>query len=287
MIPCLSQATTLASSFEDDVDAYARAGWTAIEIWLTKLEQSLPRLSVAEAARRLADDGLRPLAAASQGGLLLPPGPSRSEAIALFRSRLDLLQALGVPTLVVTPDFERAPGESEVAAAVEGLAEAAEMAREAGVRLALEFPKQSRFCASLDTASALVEAAGGPKAGLGVCLDAFHFATGPSKTEDLDDLDSATIIHVQVSDLAATPRELAGDGDRVLPGDGDFRLDRLLDRLEALGYDGPVSVEVPNPALRAIPVDRVADVALRALLRVMGRRAGMSPSPGPRGREGA
>ena len=35
MKPCISQATTLSTPFEADLDAYGRAGWPAVELWLT------------------------------------------------------------------------------------------------------------------------------------------------------------------------------------------------------------------------------------------------------------
>ena len=41
MKPCISQATTLSTPFEADLPAYAQGGWTAVELWLTKLETYL------------------------------------------------------------------------------------------------------------------------------------------------------------------------------------------------------------------------------------------------------
>ena len=72
-------------------------------------------------------------------------------------------------------DFVREPSADSYGRAVAALGEAAEVAGKSGVRLALEFQKGSRFCASLDTAVALVMQAGGEN--LGVCLDLFHYYT--------------------------------------------------------------------------------------------------------------
>ena len=41
MKPCISEATTMAATFSEDVDAYAAGGCTAMEVWLTKLETHL------------------------------------------------------------------------------------------------------------------------------------------------------------------------------------------------------------------------------------------------------
>ena len=107
MKPCISQATTLSTPFEADLTAYARGGWTAVELWLTKLETYLESHSVAEARRLLDDQGLEPVAASFQGGLLLTRGDEREAHWDHFRRRLSLLQELEVPLLIVAADFTR------------------------------------------------------------------------------------------------------------------------------------------------------------------------------------
>jgi len=153
MTPCLSQATTLATPFEADVATYGDAGWPALELWLTKLETFLESHEIGEARTRLADAGVRGVAAAVQGGLLLSSGAERAEHWDHFRRRLAWLEALGVPVLVVGPDFHGAIAEGEISRAAASLAEAAELASRHGVRLALEFQRGQRFCASLDSAA--------------------------------------------------------------------------------------------------------------------------------------
>src|SRR4051794_23210533 len=99
MKPCISQATTMSTPFEADVKAYARGGWSAVEIWLTKLETFLEGRTLAEARALLEGEGLRPVAAAAQGGLLAGGAPERELHRDHFRRRLALLQELGVPVL--------------------------------------------------------------------------------------------------------------------------------------------------------------------------------------------
>jgi 2-keto-myo-inositol isomerase len=267
--PCISQATTLSTTFEDDLSAYARGGWSAIELWLTKLETFLESRSVAEARGLLDAQGLDPVAASFQGGLLLSRGAEREVHWDHFRRRLAILQELRVPLLIIAADFTRELNPDDYGRAAAALLEAIEVARHAGVRLALEFQKTARFCASLDTTLALIAQC--PVEGLGVCLDVFHYYTGPSKFEDLAYLSRENLAWVQVCDLCGTPRELAGDGDRILPGEGDFQLGPILDQLERIGYDGYVSLEVLNPQLWQIPADRVADLGYQATCRVLGR----------------
>src|SRR5688500_10608611 len=106
---CISQATTLPAPFADDLTAFADVGWTAVEIWLTKLEKHLEIATVEDTRRLFADRGLRPAAAAYQGGLLLSQGESRKAHFDHFRRRLELCQALGIPTLLLIADFAQRP----------------------------------------------------------------------------------------------------------------------------------------------------------------------------------
>jgi 2-keto-myo-inositol isomerase len=268
MKPCISQATTLNNPFEADPAVYGRAGWTSVELWLTKLESFLRNHSPAEALALLESSGLKPVAGASQGGLLLSQGAERVAHWDHFRRRLALLGQMRVPTLIVTPDFVRQPSIEEYAQAAASLGEAAELAASFGVRIALEFQKSSPICACLETAIALIAQSGADNAG--VCFDVFHYYTGPSKFEDLAYLSPRNLAWVHVCDVSGTPRELAGDGDRILPGEGDFQLAPIIEHLGRIGYDGYVSLEVLNPQLWQVAADRVADLGHRALRRVLG-----------------
>lgn len=271
MRACINQVTSLATPFEVDIPAYSRAGWGAVEIWLTKLEAFLEGGHTLDEARSLLDgEGVRAAGAASQGGLLTSRGPERPAHWDHFRRRLDLLEALGVGTLVVTAEFAAAPAADDLDRLVASLAEAAEIAGRARVRLALEFQKGAAFCNCLETAVALVASAGSTN--LGICLDLFHFHAGPSKLEDLGYLNVDNLAWVQASDVGGVFRELATDSDRILPGEGDLPLDPIFDHLQRIGYDGYVSLEVLNPVLWRIPVDRLAEAGRESLRRALGAR---------------
>jgi 4-hydroxyphenylpyruvate dioxygenase len=269
MKPCISEATTLPASFAEDVEAYASGGCTAMEVWLTKLEQHLEKHSAAD-TRKLLEDRQMTLAGASyQGGLLLSQGEQRRAHYDHFRQRLDLCQVFGIPNLLVVADFVEAVERTDLERAVVSLKQAAQWAAAFNVRLALEFRGKATFCASLDTALALVTECGEPN--VGINFDVFHYYTGPSKFEDLGLLTPANLAFVQLSDLAGVPRELATDADRVLPGDGDFQLEPLVQQLRTLGYDGWVSLELMNPTLWNTKASQVAELGIMALQRLLER----------------
>src|SRR5215472_5713139 len=268
MKPCLSQATTLPNRFEEDVDAYVRGGVTALEVWLTKLEHHLEQHPPADTKKLIEDHGLTLAAAAYQGGLLLSQGEQRRAHYDHFRRRLDLCQFFGIPTLLVVADFVEKVDAVALERAVVSLKQAAQWAAGFGVRLALEFRGSATFCSCLETALRLVGAAGEPN--VGVNLDVFHYYTGPSKFEDLERLTPANLAFVQVCDVLDVPRELATDADRILPGEGSFRLEPIIARLRQMGYDGWVSLELMNPTIWQVKNSQVAELGLSALQRLLG-----------------
>ena len=267
MRPCISEATTLPSTFAEDVAAFADADCTAMEVWLTKLEKHLESHAAADTRKLLEDRQMTLTAASYQGGLLLAQGEQRRAHYDHFRRRLDLCQQFNIPTLLVVADFVDAVDPAALERAVVSLKQAAQWAAGFDVRLALEFRGKATFCASLDTALALVAQCGEPN--VGVNFDVFHYYTGPSKFEDLSLLTPANLAFVQFSDLAGVPRELAGDADRVFPGDGSFRLGPIVEQLRAIGYDGWVSLELLNPTLWSTKASQVVELGMRSLRRVL------------------
>ena len=265
MTPAVSQATTLAANFADDVAGLADAGGRAAEVWLTKLETHLKSHSADDTAVLLAERGVNCVAASVQGGLLLSQGEERKAHFDHFRQRLELCERFGVPVMVVVADFAIRPGPTDLQRALVSLTQAGQWADGFGVMLALEFRGGDVFCNNLDSALSLVEATGA--ANVGVCLDVFHYYKGPSKPEDLERLTPRNLFHVQVCDVPGVPREVMTDSDRVFPGEGDFRLDGIFDRLREIGYAGAVSVELMNPQVGSAKPSQVAELALASLKR--------------------
>lgn len=268
MLPALSQVCTLHASFEQDVADYAAGHCGAIEIWLTKLETYLQSHALDDVRRLLEQNAIAAPVASYQGGLLVSQGDARKEHWGHFARRLELCQKLGVRTLVVAGDVQGPIGEQDYERLHLSLVQAAQQAAGHGMRLALEFQAKATYPNNLQSAAALVAEIGSPN--LGLCLDAFHFFTGPSKEMDLGYLSADNLFHVQLCDLTGQPREFAADADRILPGDGEFSLEAIVERLRQIGYDGCVSVELMNPAIWQIPPRQFGEVGITALRKVLG-----------------
>jgi 2-keto-myo-inositol isomerase len=264
---CISETSTMPSSFCEDVEAFAAAGCQGMEVWLTKLEKELENYTAADLRKRVEEKQVTLAAASYQGGLLLSQGEQRRTHFDHFKRRLDLCQTFGIPTLLLVADFVHQVDALAMERAVVSLGQAAQWAAGFGVTLALEFRGSDTFCASLDTAVMLIEQAGEPN--LGVNLDVFHYYKGPSKLEDLERLVKQKPAFVQICDVAGVPRELMTDSDRIFPGEGDFQLLPIMHKLRAIGYEGWVSLELWNPTIWQSPPQQVAEFGLAAWNRLV------------------
>src|ERR1051326_1744001 len=170
---CISEATTMQASFADDVEAFAAAGFNAMEVWLTKLEKALEQRPAGDLKCLLEDRQMTLAAASYQGGLLLSQSEQRRAHFDHFKRRLDICQNFGIGIMLLVADFAREFTPTDIERAVVSLRQAAQWAAGFGVRLALEFRAGDTFCTCLETARLLVEHCGEPN--VGVNLDVFHF----------------------------------------------------------------------------------------------------------------
>ena len=268
MIPTFSQVCCLNSPFDRDLEDFAGAGCASAEVWLTKLENYLRGHTLKDVRYWLEKTRLTLPVGSLQGGLVASQGDSRREAWELFQRRLDLCGELSIGTIVVACDVPPPHSQQTLERVQVSLVQVAQEVGKRGLRAALEFQADSSFGNNLQTAAALVAEVASPH--LGICLDAFHWHIGPSKTEDLAYLTAANLFHVQLCDLADVPRELAKDSHRVLPGEGDIHLAPLIDHLRRIDYRGCISIELMNPHLWQVPALQLADAAMASLRRILG-----------------
>jgi 2-keto-myo-inositol isomerase len=269
MKPALAQVCTLNTPFQQDIEDYAAGKCSAVEIWLGKLETYLESHTVDDVKRLLDEHEMDCPVASFQGGLLSSQGDFRRESWEHFGRRLPILRELGVSTLVIAGDVFGEVEPTLLERTQMSLRQAAELAGQHGVRLAVEFQAGATLGNNLQTMAWLVDQAASPN--LGLCLDVFHYYLGPSKAEDLAYVSSDNLFHVQLSDLAGQARELATDGDRILPGDGDFYLEPLLERLRQIEYAGHISVELMNQQIWQVPARSFSEIAMTALRKVLGQ----------------
>ncbi len=239
------------------LDLAERAGWEGCELGVVGGPRDPEDPKAMAAAARASGFPVESLNVLRDWAL-----PDDPDCRPVFDMLVDLAVETAAPFIVcVAPiRYDSMPPRAQVlASASERLAMFAELARPAGVRLALEQVglSSTRIGAqsgirNLADALAVVEAAGSD---VGLALDSYNVATGGDPFEEIATLPCERIALAQVADgvVTGSPRELPGDGQLPLKG--------YVDALVEVGFDGALSVEIfPDEA----PPDQLA-FARRAL----------------------
>lgn len=230
----ISQVSTLAASFADDVDAYRAAGVDGIGIWEMKLDdESLDRFrasGLGAASAVPAIPSIHPLER-----LAGPDDPrARVDAILASLERLRPFEPAGVVCLT---------GPGDRATVVAGLVEIGAAAERLGLRIAVEpFQRDGienwSIVNTLSEAAALIDEVGSPA--IGIQFDVWHLWNTPNLFEEID-AHAHRLVGVHVGDWREPTR---GWADRVLPGDGVAGVPAILGALDRAGWAGFYDLEI-------------------------------------------
>ncbi|NJP41990.1 sugar phosphate isomerase/epimerase family protein [Actinacidiphila epipremni] len=267
----INQETVKQWSLPELAAGCAAAGISKVGLWRAPVQE----YGVERAARLMRDSGLTVTSLCRGGFFTAVDAGERAAALDDNRAAIDEAATLGTGTLVLVSGGLPA-GDRDIAAARERVADAlavlAPYAGERGVRLAIE-PLHPMFasdrCVVSTLGQALDIAERFPAEQVGVVVDTYHLWW--------DDLAPAHIARAgaagriacfQVADWITPLPEGALLGRGQL-GDGCIDLRGWRRRVEAAGYDGPVEVEIFNPALWARDgADVVAELAERYVRHV-------------------
>jgi sugar phosphate isomerase/epimerase len=256
----LSQVTTWSWPFERDVAAAAAARVDGLGVSVRKLEA----VGVGRAARLLGDAGLGVACLTASGPLPLADPTAERAACVRIRDHLAAAAELRAGCLMLLAGNDPTLAWEEAAARARALLDAvlADAARW-GVRVAIEPTSQLRmdlsFLHGFDEALDFVDAWDARR--LGVVLELNHAWIERRLYENIR-ARVARIALVQVSDFKVGTR---CTGERLVPGDGDVPLGRIVGALAAAGYDGWYDVELLGPAIER---EGYASVVTRAVARV-------------------
>lgn len=189
----------------------------------------------------------------------------RTEAL----SMLDVASRIGANTVLVTASSDPACIAANIDDDLRWLASEAATR---DLRIAYEGLAWSTVNFTLNAAWDCVQRLN--MANLGLVVDPFHLFVRGGTARDLDNIPMDRIFILQLcdSDLDhCNDLQLVIDTARhrrLLPGQGWFPIDTILDRFKAGGYEGPVGIEVFNDVMRDRDPSLTARDAMSALKRI-------------------
>jgi sugar phosphate isomerase/epimerase len=266
----LSAISTYQWTLDQDLAFYEEAGIGAIGASLAKLEAA----GIEAGADRIRDAGLRVTNLIGIGPFELAD-PSRWHGQRdRVRRALDAAEATAAECLVLTTGPAGPLVWEDAADALsDALTPLLTDARARGVSVALEHTNSLRvdvgFVHSLRDVVDLAR-----RLGIGVCMEVNACWAERGLAETIrDDADSLRL--VQVSDFAvgtlSTP-------NRLVPGDGDIPLERILGQVLAAGYEGAFDLELIGPKIDeegyASACRRAVDRLDTLLLTLLGQEVG-------------
>ena len=237
----LSEISTVGASFQDDLRAYAAAGFDGIGIWEMKLGDDNTDVDA------LRSSGLRATNCVPNVPSILPntviEGPEdveeRIESMCASVQRFARYEPDCVLCLT-GPAGDRDPIEARLLV-IEGLRRVAAAADEAGVRLGLEPIHESErdaltLITTIPETLELLDEAGLP--GVGIMVDLWHLWNSPEIGRHLTE-NVGRVTGVHIADWYSD-----GRNERALPGQGIAQLDELVGVLRAAGWTGAWDVEI-------------------------------------------
>jgi len=264
----------------DRIRAASRAGFRGLSVWARDYQGARAAgLSDADLRSLLDDHAVEVAELDGVWGWL--PGADRSvpaaeDPVGFFRHREDDLyrvhDAIGGRSLNAIDAFG---GDWGVEAAADAFAALCDRAARHGLLVHLEFMPWSRIP---DAGSAWEIARRAERPNAGIVVDSWHFFRGNPDWKALARIPGDRVTAVQLADAPSRP-----DPDRIretlhgrlLPGEGELDLPRLVAALREIGADAPLGAEVFSDALHALEPDEVARRAgdcMRSLVAKAGAR---------------
>ena len=273
----------LSGTLEDKLTAAARAGFDGVEIFENDLvASSWPAKEIGEhcAELGLSIDLYQPF----RDFEAVPPDVL-ARNLRRAELKFDVMDQLGAGTMLVcstvSPD---AVDDDDLAA--EQLHLLAERAAARGIRIAYEALAWGRFVNTYDHSWRIVRRGAHPA--LGLCLDSFHVLSKGSDLAGIRVIPGDKVFFLQLADAPRMRMDVLqwSRHHRLFPGQGSFDLAGFVDMVLAIGYAGPLSLEVFNDVFRQADPGHAAVDAMRSLVALRERLRKSPPAddlpPAPR-----
>jgi 2-keto-myo-inositol isomerase len=232
--------------FRKELEVAAKAGYTAVEIWINTLQDYLKTGGTLPEAKRIIDDlGLKVEDAIGFAPWIVDDGPTRAKALDQLKMEMEQLAQIGCPRVAAPPMGATTGPSLDLARVAERYRAILELGDKTGVVPHLELWGFSKNLSRVGELLYVAVEAGHPSAR--VLMDVYHLHKGGSGMDSVKAVGKPLIEIFHVNDYpAAPPRETITDADRVYVGDGVAPLKDLLISLKNPEKPVILSFEVFN-----------------------------------------
>lgn len=249
-------------SLFESVNIAARAGYQAIEPWITEIEahQQLGG-SLQDLKRLIEDRGMTVESAIGFAEWIVDDDERRKKGLERAKYEMDLVRQIGGKRIAAPPAGAVDVETIDYLKVADRYRALLEIGDKIGVVPQVEVWGFSKTLNRLGQAALVMIESHHPQAC--VLPDIYHLYKGGSDFSGLKLLNGASMHVFHVNDYPAEPpRETIRDADRVYPGDGVAPCRDILRTLREIGFDGYLSVELFNPSYWQQDASLVAQTAI-------------------------
>jgi 4-hydroxyphenylpyruvate dioxygenase len=253
---------SFSGPLEKKIEAAARAGFDGIEVFREDLVDFDGK--PADVARLARSARIDILSLQSLRDFEARPAKDRDWSRRRALRFLDLAGEIGAPLLVVCANT-RADTLDDEARAAEDLAWLADEAKGRGLRIGYEALSTSQVVRTYAQAWRIVKRA--DRENLGLIVGAVHTLVMRESFAALSEIPAERLFMVHMADAPRMNMDarLLTRHFRVFPGQGEQPVGALYAQLRKIGYAAPLSLEIFNDQVRAMPPNTVADDGIRSI----------------------
>jgi 2-keto-myo-inositol isomerase len=242
---CLNTSTIRPTPLLEKIAIAGKAGYAAIEPWNDEITDYLDQGGhFTELKRAIAGAGLKVVSVIALHGWITSDGAEYARVLDDCRRRMAQAVELGSPYIVASPPQQIV----DLNRSIDRFAELLEIGTGLGVIPSMEFLGFVDGIKTVASAWAIASETGHARAT--VVADVFHMIRGGGSIDDLLTLTGDRLACFHINDVPPVPDPLVQkDEDRVMVGEGIADLPRVIKNLRAIGYRGPLSLELFNRRL--------------------------------------
>jgi len=233
---------------EREIDLAAKAGYQAIEVWVSTIQEYVKAGGkLADVRKRIEDRGLTVENAISFSRWVVDDDAVRAEAVEQVKREMDLLAQIGGKRIAAPPAGATDKPGLDLTKAAERYRAILDLSDKTGIVPILELWGGSKNLHRIGQCMFVVIESGHPKA----CMlgDVYHIYKGGSDFAGLRMISPQAMPIMHMNDYPADPpRDRISDRDRVMPGDGMAPLTQILRDLRDGHSRAILSLELFSPA---------------------------------------